>query len=44
MTDYNVVSYSQVYDELPAVWVDALDIMALNYRLAMDCKNGDKKT
>ena len=38
--DYNVHSYSNIYDELPAVWIDVMDILTLNYKLAMDCKNG----
>lgn len=42
--EYKITSYGTHYDDLPAFWLDAVDIMDYNYRIAMDCKNDNKKT
>ena len=39
--DHNVHSYGNVYDKLPAFWIDVMDILTANYKLATDCKNGN---
>lgn len=42
--DHGIFSYSEKYDDLPAFWADAIDIMATNYKLALEAKNADQKT
>jgi len=42
--EYKITSYSTHYDDLPAVWLDALQIMDYNYDLATRCKDGKEKT
>jgi len=44
MEEYKISSYSTIYDELPAVWVDAVEIMKVNLSQAIKVQNGNKKT
>jgi len=41
MKDFGLINYGNDYDKTPAVWIDAVEIMEAEYKLAMDCKNGD---
>ena len=36
---YNIKSYGDVLDDLPAVWVDVLDLIDTEAEKAMKCKN-----
>ena len=36
---FNINSYGNVLDELPALWVDALNVMESEYNKAVSCKN-----
>ena len=38
---FQIYSYGQNYDELPAFWIDALEIIDFNMKRAMEVKNGD---
>ena len=36
LKDYNITSYSNSYDNLPAIWIDAIDIMDFNIKQAKE--------
>jgi len=44
LKSHNILSYGNVLDELPAVWVDALQIMEVEFNKALRVKRGNKTT
>jgi hypothetical protein len=36
LKEYGITSFGKHYDELPAYWVDALEIMDTNYNMAIE--------
>jgi len=41
MKDYGFTNYGNDFDSTPATWIDAVEIMEREYKLAYECKNGN---
>ena len=39
LKDYNISSFATEFDNLPAIWVDAIEIIDVNVTKAMEAKN-----
>ena len=44
MKMYGFKNYDNDYDRTPATWIDAVETMDTEYKLAYECKNGNKKS